>query len=166
MRCVILGMGGHARAIRSWLVPPDALQVRMTDNDDDVRLGETVFIGVGDIVKRRALYRRYEHVILNGGKQIMRAVTIDPSAGIGFNVLINTGAQIDHDCRIGDHCIIGPGAILCGKVVLGEACEIGAGAIILQNVELPAGTRVSAGTLIVSADDWRRPQKMQGKEEQ
>jgi acetyltransferase-like isoleucine patch superfamily enzyme len=166
MRCVILGMGGHARAIRNWLVPPDALMVRMTTDDDDVRPEETVFIGLGDVAKRQRLYGRYHGMMLNDGRQIMRAVTIDPSAIVGDNVLVNTGAQIDHDCVIRFNSIIGPGAILCGGVSLGAACEIGAGAIILQKVAMPTGTRVPAGTLVVSADDWRRPQKMQGKEEQ
>lgn len=166
MRCVILGMGGHARAIRTWLVPADAVNVRMTDDDDDVRPEETVFIGLGDIAKRQRLYGRYHGMMLNGGRQIMRGVTIDPTAIVGDNVLVNTGAQIDHGCLICFNCIVGPGAILCGGVTLREACEIGAGAIILQNVKLAAGTRVPAGTLVVSADDWRRPEKMQGKEEQ
>ena len=166
MRCVILGRGGHARAIRTWLIPADALQVRMTDNDDDVRPGEIVFIGVGDVEKRQTLYYRYLDQMVNHGQQIMRGVTIDPSASLGSNVLVNTGAQIDHDCRVREHCIIGPGAILCGDVVLGQACEIGAGAIILQNIDLPEKTRVPAGTLVVSADDWRRPHKVHGKEEQ
>ena len=166
MRCVILGRGGHARAIRTWLIPIDALQVRMTDNDDDVLPEEIVFIGIGDVAKRQKLYERYHGLMLNNGRQIMRGVIIDPSATVGDNVLVNTGAQIDHDCWIGPHSIIGPGVILCGSVHLGITCEIGAGAIILQNVKLPHETRVPAGTLVVSADDWRRPQKVQGKEEQ
>lgn len=153
---VILGKGGHATAIRHWLLAGTE-SVRMTDDDNDVEPREVIHIGMGDLIKRRALYTRYAERVHADGIQIMRGVIRDPMAWIGHNVLINTGAQIDHDCVVHDHCIISPGAILCGGVKLGHSCQIGAGAIILQGVELDAETNIPAGTLVCGPNDLRKP---------
>ena len=158
---VILGTGGHARAMmEKWRLShwwPFA-KFRMTNDDRDVPKNAQVVIGVGDVDDRRRLYKQFRSQI-GTGLQIMPGAIVYASATLGVNVLVNTGAQIDHDCNIGDHCVIGPGAILCGGVRLGEACAIGAGAIILQGVTLEAETKVPAGTLVVAGDEWRYPVK-------
>ena len=159
-RCiVILGTGGHAQALKDHLVPVDAL-VRATDRDDDVLTGEEVMIGLGNIADRRRLFALHREKIRWAGRQIMKGAIVYDSAELGENVLINTGAQIDHDCIVGDHCVVGPGAILCGGVRLGEACGIGAGAVILQGVSLDEGTMVPAGSLVCGPDDFRKPVRM------
>lgn len=155
-RTVILGAGGHAKALQHVLSRPDIL----LESDADVQPDDQVYIGVGDMEKRRKLFAKFSAQIPNRGVQQMGNVWIGPDVSTGVNVLINTGAQIDHDCVIGDHCIIAPGAILCGGVSLGEACFIGAGTIILEGVELEPETFVSAGTLVVGPDDMRRPIRM------
>lgn len=94
------------------------------------------------------------------GLQVMHKAFVSMTAVLGVNILINTGAQIDHDCVIGDHCVISPGAILCGGVVLGQSVRIGAGAIVLQNVELPDGFTVEAGSVVYGPNDIRTPQRM------
>ena len=155
---VILGSGGHARAVvGTWDHghPP----YRYATDDDDVHADEQVIIGVGDLQTRKRLYERFRAQIFEDAAQIMRGVILDPGAKLGVNVLLNTGCQVDHDCIVGHHCVIGPGAILCGGVTLGAECAIGAGAIILQDVKLEARTKVPAGTLVVSADEWRHPVK-------
>jgi acetyltransferase-like isoleucine patch superfamily enzyme len=100
------------------------------------------------------------YALFDEGCQIMAGVIFQCAASCGKNVLVNTGAHIDHDCWIGDHCVISPGAILCGGVTLGEGCAIGAGAIIVQGVTLEPETIVPAGTLVVGQDDMRRPQRV------
>jgi len=157
---VILGDGGHARALLDWPInikPPPDQDVLLVGEGEDVPSGDPVLIGVGTLPRRRELYEEYKNRTPDGGRQYMRGAIVYGSAVVGKNVLVNTGAQIDHDCMIGDHCIISPGAILCGSVTLGEECQIGAGATILEGVELSAGTKVPAGTLVVAADDMRRP---------
>ena len=163
MSSVILGDGGHARELRSFIHLP------MLGKEDPVPDDATVVIGIGDIERRRELYEQYEGRVANvffclpphvgqlTAVQIMRGVIICNNARIGRNVLINTGAQIDHDCKIGDHCVISPGAILCGNVTLGEMCFVGAGAIIVENVSLEPNTRVPAGTLVCGQNDMRQP---------
>ena len=159
MRYVILGKGGHAQALAdmifkhklgSWIMLSEA-------EEDQVGPDDELVVGVGDIIGRVRLYEKFRHHKMAFGIQIMEGAIVYESADLGHNVLVNTGAQIDHDCIIGDHCVISPGAILCGNVTLGEACFIGAGAIILQGATLKAETYVPAGTLVVSSDDYRKP---------
>lgn len=152
-RTVILGNGGHARALANCLTDT----VVFVTDDERVEPGDLVYVGVGDIPTRRRLYARFMAQIPQRGVQYMQGAIVGANVTLGVNVLLNTGCQVDHDCVIGDHCIISPGAILCGGVKLGEACCIGAGAIILEGVELEAGTIIPAGTLVVGQDDFRKP---------
>lgn len=166
---VVVGDGGHGRLISAMTgtpcfgaghtVPPDV----------------EVFIGVGELSIRRRLYEEFGarvigvidnsaniagNVKTGPGLQAFVGVIVSVGVVLGANVLLNTGAQIDHDCCIGDHCVISPGAILCGNVTLGEGCFVGAGAVIIQGVTLDAGTFVPAGTLVCGPRDFRRPQRM------
>ena len=156
-RTVILGAGGHARALMDGIFHTRGREFVMTENNADVRPDDEVWIGVGDIATRKRLYGLFGHRLPDNGIQIMRGAVVYDSAKLGANVLVNTGAQIDHDCVIGDHCHIGPGAVLCGGVTLGEACFVGAGAIIVNGVDLADETFVPAGTLVCGPDDFRMP---------
>ena len=176
-REIILGKGGHARALLHvlesrvpstadvggpWMICEVAEGIRDSDilTWEGIKDSDILHVGRGPIVRRRAQYEKFKLQIPNRGIQVMERVHIGPNCDIGGNVLVNTGAQIDHDCVIGDHCVISPGAILCGGVKLGEACFIGAGAIIVENVQLAPETFVPAGTLVVGPDDFRRPQRV------
>ena len=154
MRYVILGKGGHAQALADIYWPCIFVGI------DDLVPDGPIIIGVGDIPRRRTLWANWSYAVPDRGVQKMRGAIVYDSAKLGDNVLVNTGAQIDHDCIIGDHCVISPGAILCGNVTLGEACFIGAGAIILQGVTLEPETFVPAGTLVLGQDHFRKPVRM------
>lgn len=134
---------------------------------------EWYYVGFGNPVDRKRVFDEYGVEKCRGvfrgltacspipqSAQTMFGSIIMPLCKIGNNVLINTGAQIDHHCVIGDHCHIAPGAILCGNVTLGEGCSIGAGAAIIQGVSLNAWTRVPAGSLVLEQGDIRRPVRM------
>ena len=153
-RTVVLGIGGHATALRSHYRLE--LAIGLT-NDDDVLPDDIVHIGIGELKTRKRLYERFWRQIPDMGQQIMRGVIRDPSATLGKNVLINTGAQVDHDCVIGDHSILSPAAVLCGGVHLGPGCQIGPGAILLQGVRLDAGTKIPAGTVVIGSDNLCAP---------
>lgn len=165
----VLGDGGHGRLI-SLLTGADCLGI-----DDPVPPGAEVFIGVGDLDLRRRLFEEFGNRVLGMldesaiiasdarvgfGLQAMPRSYVSVGCRLGVNVLLNTGAQIDHDCTIGDHCVLAPAAVLCGGVTLGDGCFVGAGAIILQEVTLEPGTFVPAATLVVGPYDFRRPQRM------
>ena len=171
MQVVILGKGGHAGGLAD-IIRQLHITWRMEDGDK-VGPGECPVIGLGDIEKRKKLYKQFKPTLNvihpsaviapptgihdEGAIQIMAGVVIQTGASIGKNTLVNPRASIDHGCVIGPHCHIAPGAILCGDVTLGEGCFIGAGATIIQGVELEPGTFVPAGTLVVGQDNMRRP---------
>jgi hypothetical protein len=96
----------------------------------------------------------YSDYVISDGNQFLAFSYIGANSRLGQNILVNTGAQIDHDCKIGDHCVISPGAILCGGVELGVAC------FIVEGVKLDAGTFVPAGTLVCGPSDYRKPIRM------
>lgn len=165
MRIVMLGDGGHAAALSQFVMVNEWI----TD-DTKVEPDDQVVIGVGDLATRRKLFEKFAPRVKavwapgvwlptsrGRGFQFLSGVIIPLRCRVGDNVLINTGAQIDHDCTIGDHCVIAPGAILCGGVTLGEACFVGAGAIIVEGVTLEPDTFVPAGTLVVGPSDFRMP---------
>lgn len=120
-------------------------------------------IGIGNLGKRRALFERYgkerfihvqhrtcwpaQGTVIGFGCQLMSGVIIQPGVTLGDNVLVNTGAQIDHDCKIGDHVHIAPGAILCGGVTVERYVFIGAGAVVAENTVIPRGNFVKAGSV-------------------
>lgn len=82
------------------------------------------------------------------GSQLMAGATLQVGVQLGANVVINTGAIVEHDCHIAAHCFVGPGAILCGKVVLGEGVYVGAGATILPECQVGPGAVIGAGAVV------------------
>lgn len=169
MARVVLGDGGHGRLI-SALTGAPCLPLGAPVPDD-----AEVFIGIGDLETRIRLYEEFGprvigiidqsamiagNVTTGHGLQVMVGSIVSVGVRLGANVIVNTGAQIDHDCVIGDHCIIAPAAVLCGGVQLGRACFVGAGAIIVQGVVLDDHTFVPAGTLVAGQTDFRRPQRL------
>lgn len=157
MRTVILGNGGHARSLA--VLMRHIAPVMVTD-DDTVLPDDDVRIGIGDLATRKRLFERFRGQVrgyfaptafsaseLPRGVQLMPSAIIMPNCIIGENILVNTGAQIDHDCVIGSHCHIAPGAILCGGVTVGEGCFIGAGAVVPECSVIPAGSFVKAGSV-------------------
>ena len=88
------------------------------------------------------------------GCQFMLGCLIQPHVQIGENVLINTGAQVDHDCVIGDHVHVAPGAILCGSVRVDAGAMIGAGAVVLPGIHVGPGVVVPAGMVVREQGAW------------
>ncbi len=167
--CCIIGNGGHARSVARLmqhfacvlLGPEDRLPngakfglVAVGNPDDRARVFDSYSVEWLGIMHGHA----WGEIAMSA--HLMPGSVVMPNAVIGDNVLVNTGAQIDHDCVIGAHSHIAPGAILCGDVKIGERCFIGPGAVIVRGVTLDAGIFIPAGTLVVKQGDLRRPQRV------
>ena len=87
------------------------------------------------------------------GTVIMAGAIIQAGCLIGKNVIINTGAQLDHHTVIRDHVHIGPGAVLCGGVTVDEGAMIGAGAVVVPLTRITAGTLIPSGSIARQADE-------------
>lgn len=84
---------------------------------------------------------------LGGGCAVMHRAVIN-RAILGNNVVINTGAIVEHDCIVGDNSFVGPGAVIGGGVKIGRNCFIGLGADIRNGVEIADGVSVGMGAVI------------------
>lgn len=126
----------------------------------------TVGFGHGaSLAARSAIFNRFEatacepaiapsawvsrSAVIGRGTAIMARAAVN-ACRIGANVVINTGAIIEHDCTIEDNCFIGPGAIVCGGAFIGACTFIGAGAIIREGVSIAAGTTIGMGSVVTA----------------
>ena len=83
------------------------------------------------------------------GIQVMAGSVVQPGSRLGANVIINTGACVDHDCSIDAHAHIAPGVTLSGHVYIGKGAHIGTGASIIQGIKVGAASIVGAGAVVV-----------------
>ena len=88
-------------------------------------------------------------VRVGGGCQLLANSVVNPGSELGMNVIINTGAIIEHDCKIGAHAHISPGTVLCGGVRVGTGAHIGVGAVVRQGINIGESAIVGAGAVVV-----------------
>jgi UDP-perosamine 4-acetyltransferase len=86
---------------------------------------------------------------LGRGAQVLAGAIVNAGTVVEDDVILNTGAIVDHDCRIGAHSHVGPGARLAGLVTVGEEAHVGIGAVAIERIEIGAGALVAAGAVIV-----------------
>jgi len=88
-------------------------------------------------------------VRLGVGPTLMALSVLNPGSQIGDNVIVNTGAIVDHDCIIGNHVHIASGACLSGGVIVGNGAHIGARAVVRQGISIGHNSVVGAGAVVV-----------------
>lgn len=88
-----------------------------------------------------------DNVEIQDGSVVLMGAIINTDVKIGRNVIVNSGAIIEHHSVIHDHVHVAPGVILCGDVEIGNHSFIGAGSVIIQ------GSRVPPSSLIISQDN-------------
>lgn len=154
MPTFILGLGGHAAALR-WLYP-DATMVgegREPDFPELRQRATRVVVGwLGqspEALEARA--RKVGRLVAEGinidsNPVVMPGATVDPTADLHPLACVNQGAVVTHDCIVGYGAHIGPGAVLCGGAKVGAYSMVGAGAVVLPRAVIPARSLVRAGT--------------------
>lgn len=86
---------------------------------------------------------------VGGGSQLMAGSIVNAGAVLGLNVIVNTGAIVEHDCQISDHAHIATGARLASTVEVGTGAHVGAGATVKQRIAIGEGAIVGAGAVVV-----------------
>jgi UDP-N-acetylbacillosamine N-acetyltransferase len=83
------------------------------------------------------------------GAVVCALVAVNPGVALGENVILNTGASVDHDCVIEDGVHVGPGAHLGGVVQVRRGAWIGIGAILRDHIEIGHSSIIGAGSLVI-----------------
>ena len=150
MSCLVIGDGGHASVIRSFLrnAPDGYFVIAIGDNATRRRLYLATLPQAAPFSPRSFAAVTDHTAMLGKGVQILHHVVVNAGAVIGDNVIINTGAIIEHDCIVGAHSHIAPGAILTGGVRIGEGVLVGAGAVLLPGVTIGDWAVVGAGSVV------------------
>ena len=89
------------------------------------------------------------HAFIGEGVQLLANSYVGPQARLGNNVLVNTGAVLEHGCHIAAHVHIAPNATLLGGVHIGAGSHIGAGATVLQGVAIGERCVIGAGAVVL-----------------
>lgn len=181
MRVLILGAGGHGRAVceAAWdagfevagfldgRAPlPDMLGLPVLA--EEAHGGQPLLIALGDNKIRLAAAARFGAALpvllhpsvvrarsaeLAEGAVVMPRAVLGAQARVGRLALVNTGAIVEHDVELGEGAHIGPGAVLCGGVRVGRGVMVGAGAVVAPNITLGEGAVVGAGASVVGNVD-------------
>lgn len=124
-----------------------------------------VYSGLPVMEKRRVLIEQYEAAGARFATIIAPTAIVTPNSHIAEgcavlngaivnratldrNVVINSGAIVEHDCVVGSNTFIGPGAVIGGAVTIGEDCFIGLGAKVKNCVRIASGVTVAMGAIV------------------
>jgi UDP-perosamine 4-acetyltransferase len=87
--------------------------------------------------------------VVGSGTFIGPGAILGPAVSVGENVIINSGAIVEHDCQIGDHVHLAPGVRLSGAVTVGRLAHVGTGAVSIQGIEIGEAALVAAGAVVI-----------------
>lgn len=124
-----------------------------------------VYYGLPLMKKRRHLLEEYENMGAKFATLIAPTAVVTPKARIGEgcavmagaiinrarleeNIIVNSGAIVEHDCIIGKNTFIGPGAVIGGFTKIGENCFIGLGARIGNGLIIGDNITVAMGAIV------------------
>ncbi len=82
------------------------------------------------------------------GSQILINATVCARVRTGRQVIINSGAVVDHESILADGVHIGPGAVLTGLVEVGANTFIGSGSVVLPRIKIGSNTVIGAGSVV------------------
>lgn len=89
------------------------------------------------------------------GSNLFASSVVNADVDLGENVLVNTGAIIEHGCRVGAHVHVATGARIASGVTVGDEAHIGLGAVVRQGIDVGRGAVVAAGAAVVrDVEDW------------
>lgn len=89
------------------------------------------------------------HSQIGEGTVILHQAVMNAGAWIGRNVIVNTGAIVEHDVRVEDHCHLSTGCRVNGGCMIGSRSFIGSGAVLKEGIHLAEGTIVGAGAVLL-----------------
>jgi len=165
----ILGKGGHARVIASFL----PYEVVFIDRDDESAFlhspprGAAVYVGIGDNSIRERVFNSLTAagIIPNifvcpgalvapgaeigAGSIILPGAVVMTGVKLGENCIVDLVSSIDHDSVVGAHTFIGPGVNIPGQVKIGSRCFFGVKSATFPRVTIGNSAVIRAGSLVI-----------------
>lgn len=83
------------------------------------------------------------------GLAAMAGSVVGARGRLGHNVVVNTGAIVEHDCIVGDHAYLASGVVLGAGVEVGAGAHVGLGASVNQGLVIGAGAVVGSGAAAI-----------------
>lgn len=149
----IFGTGGHAQNLMQEFLKSN-LNIKLESLSIE-KMGQQTYlhaiIAIGDNklrddcfykaleqgVKTPSVYFRENGLEIKNdskGNQFLRGSVVYSSAKLGRNILVNSGAVIEHHSVINDSAHICPGAVVLGGASIGKFCKIGANSVVHPNI--------------------------------
>lgn len=171
MKTIIIGAGGHARAILEILNNDRNIDVvafvdNMIRGSDEKIMGTPVYgdhsvlprlfingvkaaiIGVGKNNIRKTYFEQIRNMGVEMVNAIHPAVHIARNAKVGNGVVIAAGATIATGVEIGNNTIINTGAIIEHEDVLESHVHIASGTVLAGRVKVREGAFIGAGSVV------------------
>jgi len=177
-RALIIGNGGQARVIASFLPhedirflvetdpgPGDMLQSAYFAGEPDREADH--FIAIGNDRIRRLYFDRLKSLgvtpasciaptawiaataKLGDGLFIGAGAVIGAGASLGDNVIVNNLSLVDHDSIVGEDTQVTVGCILGAELKIGRRCFFGMKCCVVSRVEVGDDAFVMAGAVVV-----------------
>lgn len=89
-------------------------------------------------------------VRLGHGIAIMPGAILNVDVQVDDNVIINTGAGVDHDCVLAPGCHLAPGCFLAGNVTIGKGAFLGVGCKVIPKIKIGEWSVVGAGAVVIN----------------
>ena len=168
MNCLLIGAGGHAKAVAEAATatlggisayvdpqPADWLAAQHIPGDDDVDAdGTAVVLGLGGVTaahlkKRLAVLRRY----LDNGHvaPILQhpAAYVSDTARLGIGCIILAGAVVQPGAELGEGVIVNTRAIVEHDCVIGAGTHVAPGAVVLGGCRIGSCAMIGAGAVVL-----------------
>jgi sugar O-acyltransferase (sialic acid O-acetyltransferase NeuD family) len=170
-RLVILGAGGHGRAVAdlaetcgftvSGFTDPGSEPSRpipgVSGQDSDLPTfvrervvdGGIVGVGAADLVLRAELFRRLDDCGIVIPSLVHPRATLSPSVKLGRGVVVFAGAVLGAGVEIGDNVVVYSVAVAEHACRLAEHSYLSPGVVLSGAVRIEAGAFVGAGAVVL-----------------
>jgi sugar O-acyltransferase (sialic acid O-acetyltransferase NeuD family) len=170
MRVILIGAGGHARAVVEAIEAEDYRLVAYVDPkpcawlshithiaEDDVS-GEgdadAFAMGLGAVeprglARRMALYQRYAELGWRAPPLVHPSAIVSDSARLATGCIVLAGAIVQPGAEIGAAAIVNTGSIIEHDARVGDGAHIAPGAILLGGASVGACAMVGAGAVVL-----------------
>ena len=168
-RLLVLGAGGHARAVADLAAAcarnivgflgarGGSATAGVVGSDDDLarlfaeRRFDEGIVGVGNtaLARRPELFARLRELGVATPRLVHPSAVVSPSATIGLGSVLFPHVVIGADVRVGENAVIYSGSVVEHGCRIGDHAYLAPGVILCGDVCIEAGAFVGAGAVVV-----------------